>query len=108
MYLCSTIFKTYIHNKLHIIGTVLLDDDNSVLPQEIFMCHCMFESICITEQEVIDILSIFPVNKVIGAHLICHKMLKATKFTIGKPIHVFLLFNRSLTESVFSYYVETS
>lgn len=63
------------------------------------MCHCMFESMCIIEQEIIDILSILSVNKAIGAHLICHKILKATKFTIVKPI--FLLFNRSLTETVF-------
>lgn len=45
------------------------------------MCHCMFESMCTNEQEIIDILSIFPVNKAIGAQLICHKMLKATKYT---------------------------
>lgn len=45
----------------------------------------MFESMCIIEQEIIDILSILSVNKAIGAHLICHKILKATKFTIVKP-----------------------
>lgn len=63
------------------------------------MCHCMCESMCIMEQEIIDILCILSVNKAIGAHLICNKMLKTTKFTIAKPI--FLLFNRSLTHSVF-------
>lgn len=75
-----------------------VDDDNSVLPQEIFMCDSIFDSMCINEQDIIDILSILPVNKAIGADLISHKMLKATKLTIVKPL--FLLFNRSLKESV--------
>lgn len=56
-------------------------------------------TVCLRVYEIIDILSILHVNKAIGAHLICHKVLKATKFTIVKPI--FLLFNRSLTETVF-------
>lgn len=69
-----------------------------------YLKKCLCVTVCLrvcvnNEQEIIEILSILPVNKAIGAHLICHKMLKATKFTIVKPI--FLLFNRSLTESVF-------
>lgn len=71
-----------------------IDDDNSVLPHEIFMCDNLFVNMCINEQEIIDILSILPVNKAIGADLISHKMLKATKFSIVKPLY--LLFNRSL------------
>lgn len=54
---------------------------------------------CINEQELIDILSILPVNKAIGADLISHKILKATKFSSVRPLY--LLFNRSLRESVF-------
>lgn len=59
----------------------------------------MCDSMHINEQEIIDKLSILPVNNAIDADLISHKMLKATKLTIFKPL--FLLFIRSLREYVF-------
>lgn len=55
----------------------------------VFLFYSVFDSMCTNEQEIIDILYILPVNKAIGADLISHKMLKATKFSIVKP---FLLY----------------
>lgn len=48
---------------------------------------------------MLDIISILPVNKAIGPDLISHKMLKATLFTVVKPLT--LLFNRSLADNTF-------
>lgn len=63
------------------------------------------ETLCnifIDEQEVLDIISILPVNKAIGPDLVSHKMLKATLFTVVKPLT--LLFNRSLADNLFPYF----
>lgn len=52
-----------------------VDDDNSVLPQEIYLCStvCLtVMSMCINEEEIIDILSTLPVNKAMGAYPIIH------------------------------------
>lgn len=48
---------------------------------------------------MLDIISILPVNKAIGPDLVTHKMLKATLFTVIKPLT--LLFNRSLADNTF-------
>ena len=52
--------------------------------------------ITIDEQEVLDIISVLPMNKAIGPDCISHKVLKSI---IVKPLT--MLFNRSLSEKVF-------
>ena len=64
-----------------------------------YMCNDTLCNITIDEQEVLDIISVLPVNKAIGPDCISHKMLKSTISTIVKPLT--MLFNRSLSENVF-------
>ena len=64
-----------------------------------YMCNDTLCNITIDEQEVLDIISVLPVNKAIGPDCISHKMLKSTISTIVKPLT--MLFNRSLSEKVF-------
>ena len=64
-----------------------------VLPELYLQCDETLEF------EVTDIISVLPVNKAIGPDSISHKMLKATMFTICKPLC--LLFNKSLLEQSF-------
>ena len=64
-----------------------------------YMCNDTLCNITIDEQEVLDIISVLPVNKAIGPDCIYHKMLESNIFTIVKPLT--MLFNRSLSEKVF-------
>lgn len=66
------------------------------------LCSETLCNIYINDQEVLDIIfniTNVPVNKAIGPDLVSHKMLKATLFTIVKPLT--LLFNRSLFDNTF-------
>lgn len=63
------------------------------------LCNKKLSNIVINEEEIIDIISILPVNKAIGPDNIRHKILKLAKFTISKPLC--LLFNGSLAENKF-------
>lgn len=76
-----------------------VDNKNAALPNMYSLCRETLCNIYINEQEVLDIISILPVNKAIGPDLVSHKMLKATLFTIVKPLT--LLFNRSLVDNTF-------
>jgi hypothetical protein len=73
-----------------------LDDSNETLPTLYSLCSNSLCNITINEQEIIDIISILPVNKAVGPDLISHKMLKSTISTVAKPLT--MLFNRSLSE----------
>ena len=77
------------------------------------ICHHMYymwnDTLCnITndKQDVLDIISVPSVKKAIGPNCISHKMLKSTVFTIVKPLT--MLFNRSLSEKIFSIFLEIS
>ena len=71
-----------------------------------YMCNDTLCNITIDEQEVLDTISVLPVNKAIGPDCISHKMLKSTISTIVKPLT--MLFNRSLSENVFPSFLEIS
>lgn len=72
----------------HVKTTMTLDYLNSTLNNNFIF------DVCISEQDVIDIISIIQVNKAVGPDNISHKMLKNTMYTITKPLCT--LFNRSL------------
>ena len=55
-----------------------VDNKNAALPNMYSLCRDTLCNIYINEQEVLDIISILPVNKAIGPDLVSHKMLKAT------------------------------
>lgn len=76
-----------------------VDNKNAALRNMYSLCTVTLCNIYINEQEVLDIISILPVNKAIGPDLVSHKMLKATLSTIVKPLT--LLFNRSLVDNTF-------
>lgn len=60
-------------------------NNEPTLPRFILFCNKSFDKIVITEQDVIDIISMLPVNKAIGPDDISHKMLKATIFFCINP-----------------------
>ena len=74
-------------------------DDEPTLPDFRLLCNDILDDIVIGEQDIIDIISILPVNKAIGPDNISHKMLKAAIFSIANPLK--LLFNRSLNDCSF-------
>ena len=76
-----------------------IEDTNVTLPNMYNLCNNNLRNVNIEEQEILDIITILPVNKAIGPDCISHKMLKLTKSTIVKPLT--LLFNRSLFENMF-------
>ena len=76
-----------------------LFDNEPTLPDFSLFCNNVLENIEIVEQDIIDIISVLPINKAIGPDSISHKMLKATIFTISTPLCI--LFNRSLKEHSF-------
>ena len=43
-----------------------IDDSNETLPNMYYMCYDTLCNITIDEQEVLDIISVLPVNKAIG------------------------------------------
>lgn len=77
----------------HVKTTMTLDYLNSTLNNNFIF------DVCISEQDVIDIISIIQVNKAVGPDNISHKMLKNTMYTIAKPLCT--LFNRSLKNCTF-------
>ena len=77
-----------------------IDDSNKTLSNMYYNCNDTLCNITINEQEVLDIISVIPVNKTIGPDCISHKMLKSAIFTIiVKPLTS--RFNRSLSEKFF-------
>ena len=76
-----------------------IDDSGANLPDMYFLCNNVIDSIFITEEDIIDIITTIPTNKAIGPDNISHKMLKNTVSTIVKPLC--LLFNRSLKDFYF-------
>ena len=76
-----------------------IDDSGANLPDMYFLCNNVIDSIFITEEDIIDIITTIPTNKAIGPDKISHKMLKNTVSTIVKPLC--LLFNRSLRDCLF-------
>ena len=56
-------------------------------------------NVTITESEIIDTIETLDPNKAVGEDLISHKVLRATKQSISKPLCA--LFNISLTESIY-------
>ena len=76
-----------------------LDDNNEEIPNIEKKTNEFFPDILIQEQEILDIISIIPVNKAIGPDGISHKMLKSCKDTISRPLCK--LFNKSLSLKVF-------
>lgn len=47
-------------------------DNEPTIPQFLLICNKSFDKIVITEQDVIDIISILPVSKAIGPNNISH------------------------------------
>ena len=76
-----------------------LVDNEPALPKFSLFCNTILDRIEIVEQDIIDIISVLPVNKAIGPDSISHKMLKATIHTVSIPLCV--LFNRSLKDHSF-------
>ena len=85
-------------NNYFVYVSSLLDNEPT-LPDFRLLCNDILDNIVIGEQDIIDIISILPVNKAIGPDNISHKMLKATIFSIAYPLK--LLFNRSLNDCSF-------
>jgi hypothetical protein len=69
------------------------------VPELSTLCENTFSQIVITEQDIVDIISILPVNKAVGNDGVSHRMLKATLNVIVK--HLCKLFNRSLRDCIF-------
>ena len=85
-------------DKIEALNTYLssistIDDTNVTLPNMYSLCNNNLSNIIIEEQEILDIITILPVNKAIDSDCISHKMLKSTKSTVVKPLTLF--FNRS-------------
>ena len=58
-----------------------------------------FDEIVIQENEIVDVISILPVNKAVGPDCISHRMIKTTVIAVSKPLCI--LFNMSLRENKF-------
>jgi hypothetical protein len=80
-------------------GDISLVFDNDEKVELATLCENTFSQIVITEQDIVDIMSILPVNKAIGNDCISHRMLKTTLNVIAKPLCK--LFNRSLKYCIF-------
>ena len=79
-----------------------LHDENIPLPDFDDREPNILTSIIISEQEVLDTISILDTDKAVGPDIISNKMLKEVKYEIAKPLSI--LFNRSLRDRKFPKY----
>lgn len=61
---------------VYIFSISCLDETDARLPEFKFACNNFIYDNCISEQNVIDIISITQVNKALGQNNLSHKMLK--------------------------------
>ena len=83
----------------YFVSISTINDNNILLPNFISKTNNTIETISITEQEVLDILSTLNPNKAVGEDKLSHRVLLLTKHTICKPLTI--LFNKSLSECKF-------
>ena len=76
-----------------------INNDNILLPNCIPKTDDSIENISVTEQEVLDIISILNPIKAVGEDKLSHRVLLLTKHTICKPLTSLL--NKSLSECKF-------
>ncbi|MCG7883380.1 MAG: hypothetical protein JAY96_17510 [Candidatus Thiodiazotropha endolucinida] len=76
-----------------------INDSNVSLPNFVPKTYNNLSNIEISETEIIETIETLNSNKAVGEDLISHKVLKATKMSIAKPLC--MLFNKSLLSGVF-------
>ena len=81
------------------ISISTVNDSDASLPAFIPKINEKITNVTITESEIIDTIETLNPNKAVGEDLISHKVLRATKQSLSKPLCA--LFNISLTESIY-------
>ena len=76
-----------------------VDDSNVSLPCYNFKTQNKLNSFEISEDEIIELIKLLPLNKACGHDLISHRMLKPVAKSVAKPLSI--LYNRSLNEGVY-------
>ena len=76
-----------------------VNDSDASLPAFTLKTNEKITNVTITESEITDTSETLDPNKAFGEDLICHKVLRATKQSICKPLSS--LFNSSLTERIY-------
>lgn len=76
-----------------------IDDSNTILPTLLPKSQNVISQIQVQESEIIDVIDLLNPNKAVGEDTISHKVLKAVKSAIAKPLC--LLINKSLDECKF-------
>ena len=79
------------------ISTV--DDSNATLPTFERKTKNSLSDIQTTQSEIKEIIDTLDLNKAVGEDLVSHRVLKATKQSISRPLC--MLFNKSLQSGVF-------